>query len=1609
MVVVSQLVGKVEISGADQAKTILLGMDTNSKKAQQSLDQLQKAAKDAGSILGNRFTAEIKNAQGGMQDLGRRAESAGLDVSKFTSLQLKASEAASKLGLAQANAANALQKANAAVAGGKATTEQMAVAQGRAAVAAENVSKAENAASVAMQKVQGEASRLSEAMQQDATETNIFSRALEAVKGMLSSVGSQANSTSSEMSELGEKASQSSGGMFSGFKHAAGGLLDFGSKVGLTVMGIQGLVQGAMNLGGALLEPIASAEQLGISFTTLLGGSQKAATELIGTLNHFADITPFEPQPVQQYAAQLIGMGIDAKQTIPIMTSLGDALFGIGHGTEAEMASVVDQIGKIKIAGVATWGDISQLQTHGIDALGAMSLATGKTKESLRDLAGHGGIPAKEAIDALTKGIEMNPLYQGGMAKQAASLSGVLSTMSGYLKTGLNSFLGLKDGMVITGSIIDQVKTGIKGLGDVVSSPVFQSFAEGAGKAVANMFGAIGNVLQNTVVPWFHTFQEVIQLPAMRGLGERLGQVWDALKGVGGAFSDLFGAISPFGDLFKRNTQTVGDGETALDNWAIAIFKVQDVIQNYIVPAIDIFGEVIRKVTPFLQGEFNHALQDVGAVAKQIGDWFKSDVQPALQAVAPSFASLGDTLLNTVVPALFKAREIGVSFIEHVFKDFGPIAEKIVPPLIRFAGIVAGGLSDAIKFITPYILDAAGAISSFASDISDRVAPIISKWITDLTPLVEAFMNNWKQSWPTISAVIKGVWDEVVGTVKIAWALLSGVIKIGLDLISGNWGQVWTDMKDMLGGVWDGIKNYVKGGIEVIAGLFKPFLDAAANVPGPVGDMARKVSDSFTTMADGIDGKTKDARDQADLHTLEMKMKAIDNADLTQQGVIKKFDLMRLGIIDQLSKTHDETEKHSLEIKLSQVTNAEDAAKKTLDAHKQMRTNVEAEHKQLKKSIDDNSGGIVGSIQRWFGGIGQWFTGWFTEAKNGVIEAFGAIGQWLGDRWKDVQNIWGGAGQWFQDIGHRIWNGITGFFGGIGQWFNGRWQDVINYTAPFRNYMGAVFSTIWDIVVALWGRLGAKFNEWLEGAKAYLAPFVNAVRDKFTEAWNAVVGAFQWLGKYFSDRWQDVKNILGGVGQVFHDVFQGAWNKVVGVWNFLGKMFSDRWQDVKNILAPVGQVFHDIFQGAWNKVVEIWTPIGKKFQGFWDGIVAGIDKMNKDAKAKFEAFKTGVVDIFKGMINGIIDQLNNGISAFVGFINFFATKLNDLDKSLTGKQTNPIPMIQYKPIPHYAKGTESHPGGPMIVGEEGPEMVMAPRGTKVATHKETMQILAAMGGGNVPGYASGIGDLGSQVMSWIAGGAKNVLNNLLSGIKAPNILGISDLGTGLLNKVKDWALSFINGILPKIDFGGTSVPGNVQSWIAAAMALTHVPASWAGPLATIAMKESGGRSDAINLTDSNALAGHPSQGIMQMIPSTFAAHALSGHKNILNPIDNIASSIGYIGGRYGDVWHVPGIASMARGGPYVGYARGGVLSEPVIGTGLRTGTNYSFAERGPETIVPGYIPSGVNLAQQSSQSVASSQHGGPREIILQIDGRTFARLTMPYNVSEIRNNVQVRI
>lgn len=134
----------------------------------------------------------------------------------------------------------------------------------------------------------------------------------------------------------------------------------------------------------------------------------------------------------------------------------------------------------------------------------------------------------------------------------------------------------------------------------------------------------------------------------------------------------------------------------------------------------------------------------------------------------------------------------------------------------------------------------------------------------------------------------------------------------------------------------------------------------------------------------------------------------------------------------------------------------------------------------------------------------------------------------------------------------------------------------------------------------------------------------------------------------------------------------------------------------------------------------------------------------------------------------------------------------------------------------------------------------------------------------------------------------------------------------------------------------------VRQWlpdVIKALALNHLPASLANQVLRQISTESGGNPNAINLWDSNARAGHPSQGLLQTIPSTFAAYHIPGTSmNIRDPLANIAAAINYAKHVYG-----PGLMSGGMGlGSGHGYKFGGMLPEKVLGLGATSGKPYAF-------------------------------------------------------------------
>lgn len=126
-------------------------------------------------------------------------------------------------------------------------------------------------------------------------------------------------------------------------------------------------------------------------------------------------------------------------------------------------------------------------------------------------------------------------------------------------------------------------------------------------------------------------------------------------------------------------------------------------------------------------------------------------------------------------------------------------------------------------------------------------------------------------------------------------------------------------------------------------------------------------------------------------------------------------------------------------------------------------------------------------------------------------------------------------------------------------------------------------------------------------------------------------------------------------------------------------------------------------------------------------------------------------------------------------------------------------------------------------------------------------------------------------------------------------------------------------------------------------------------LATI-QRESNGNPNAQNNWDSNALAGHPSIGLMQTIGPTFEAYKHAGHDNIRNGYDNLLSAINYIKHRYGT-----SDAAFNRVAAY-GYRNGGLVANHGV---------YELAEENkPEYVIPTDVAKRGRAWQLLSEAVA---------------------------------------
>ncbi|CUW29705.1 phage tail tape measure protein [Streptomyces reticuli] len=545
--------------------------------------------------------------------------------------------------------------------------------------------------------------------------------------------------------------------------------------------------------------------------------------------------------------------------------------------------------------------------------------------------------------------------------------------------------------------------------------------------------------------------------------------------------------------------------------------------------------------------------------------------------------------------------------------------------------------------------------------------------------------------------------------------------------------------------------------------------------------------------------------------------------------------------------------------------------------------------------------------------------------------------------------------------------------------------------------LGAVFSWLWTSAISpVVGWIVAGLGLLWAGAKVIFGYFTVGLRTVgrwavwlWTSAISPVVG---WIVAGLGLLWAGAKLIFGYFTAGLRTL--GGWAKWL-------------WQNavapaIRGVASVISAVYRAGIKPTLDKLREAIGLVGKAFGAAKDAIKVAWDKVKGIAKAPVSFIVNTVYN------RGIVGMWNKVASAFG------APKLSTY-KFATGGPVFGAGTETSDDIPAWLSKNEHVWTAKEVRGAGGHGAVMALR-----------KWAAAGGHGRLPGFADGgglfgwIGKGASKVAGWgsaawdkVKAGAAWLKDTLAASAKAgvnavvrPLLAKIPGLGTGIgdmIAKIPEKAIDALFGYADEADkkgasssFGGGKIPtGQHAAIIKAALSAAGVPppgtlGQWLSGLNTLITRESGWNASAINRTDSNAKAGHPSQGLAQTIPSTFAAYvpaSLRG-RGILDPVANVAAAIRYIVARYGNITRVQ--QADASKAPK-GYAGGG---RP------RPGEVFWVGERGPELMQLG--ASGATVWDSATSLRMAAGLGRLRGFAKGTSGaRAAARKDIPGDLSSV--------
>jgi TP901 family phage tail tape measure protein len=486
------------------------------------------------------------------------------------------------------------------------------------------------------------------------------------------------------------------------------------------------------------------------------------------------------------------------------------------------------------------------------------------------------------------------------------------------------------------------------------------------------------------------------------------------------------------------------------------------------------------------------------------------------------------------------------------------------------------------------------------------------------------------------------------------------------------------------------------------------------------GDTLKKIDEiRFNTIGEAIEGIWRQINASL-LIPIEQKMmpginKAFQTAKEIIPSIIEMFKGNSLPLIEYVTKSFSKDKQMPIINFFLSIRDGVEQVKVYLD---QAREVIDA----FFAALSGNKGGAISMLSR--AGLSSDQIQLFLQAVDTIKTYLNNLAVYWSMIWSGlkyaVSELWNFLGPLIMPALSAIVGFIQEQLGLIKQFWDENGSQIVEAVKNAFNFIMSIIQFVMPAVLFLIQSIWGNIKGVISGALDIIMGVIRVFTGLFTGD--------------FSMMWEGIK-------QLFFGALEFLWNlfNLIMIGKFLGGIKAFISSGI-GFFKNFGTAAVDTFKSFFDSIITWFQYFRATGASIWEAAIAvfknAITLFVQSARSGFSSMLETATNIFNGVKNAILHPIQTAKDQVKGFIDEIKSFFNNMKLKLPEIKTpkfklknwskNPLDWLKAMPsidVDWYAKGTNYAPGGLAVVGEQGPELVQLPRGSKVHTASKTKEML----------------------------------------------------------------------------------------------------------------------------------------------------------------------------------------------------------------------------------------------------------------------------------------------